>query len=92
MLARSLETTPTVLLLDEPTQGVDVSSAGVIHARIRQAAQDGAAVLVASSDNDELARLCTRVLVMRRGEVASEVRGAELDRDRIDSLTLKEQP
>jgi ribose transport system ATP-binding protein len=71
---------------------VDVSSAGVIHARIRQAAQGGAAVLVASSDNDELARLCTRVLVMRRGEVAAEVRGDELDRDRIDSLTLKEQP
>ncbi|MFF1816892.1 sugar ABC transporter ATP-binding protein [Kribbella sp. NPDC058245] len=92
MLARSLETTPAVLLLDEPTQGVDVSSAGVIHARIRQAAQEGAAVLVASSDNDELVRLCTRVLVMRRGEVAAEVRGAELDRDRIDSLTLKEQP
>jgi ribose transport system ATP-binding protein len=92
MLARSLATTPAVLLLDEPTQGVDVSSAGVIHARIRQAAQGGAAVLVASSDNDELARLCTRVLVMRRGEVAAEVRGDELDRDRIDSLTLKEQP
>jgi ribose transport system ATP-binding protein len=90
ILARCLRTTPSVLLLDEPTQGVDVASAAELHNQIRQAARAGAAVLVASSDNDELVRICSRVLVLRDGKVAAQLRGGQINREQLDIVTLRE--
>jgi ribose transport system ATP-binding protein len=90
LLARCLRTSPSVLVLDEPTQGVDVASAVELHNQIRRAAEAGAAVLVASSDNDELVRICTRILVLRDGKVAAHLRGSQISRDHLDVLTLRE--
>jgi len=90
LLARCLQTSPSVLVLDEPTQGVDVASAVELHDQIRRTAHAGAAVLVASSDNDELVRLCTRILVLRDGKVAAHLRGSQINRDHLDVLTLRE--
>ena len=73
VLARSVERATRVLLLDEPTQGVDVVARREIYQKIRAAAAAGIAVLVASSDVDELREITDRVIVLRRGRVAGEV-------------------
>jgi ribose transport system ATP-binding protein len=78
VLARALQLGPRVLLLDEPTQGVDVGVREQIHDVVRSIAADGRAVLVASTDDEELERLCTRVLVMSDGRIRAEFVGAEI--------------
>ncbi len=62
-----------VLLLDQPTRGVDVATKVEIHALLRELAADGAAILVSSSDTDELLDLCDRIVVMYRGTVAASL-------------------
>jgi ribose transport system ATP-binding protein len=88
VLARWLRTEPEVLLLDEPTQGVDVGAKAAIYQQVRSSARDGMAVLVASSDAEELVHLCDRVLVFRSGTVAVELRGATLTEERLIAETL----
>jgi len=87
VLARWLRREPTLLLLDEPTQGVDVMSRNDIYRVVRNTAGRGCAVVVASSDLLELCALCDRVLVLADGVVATEVSGAELTVDRLTELT-----
>ncbi len=88
VLARWLRTKPSVLLLSEPTQGVDVGAKSVIYELIDKAAADKVAVLVASSDAGELVRLCDRVLVMRGGQVVSELSAGQLTEARVTAETL----
>ncbi len=88
VLARWLRTAPRVLLLDEPTQGVDVGAKASIYRQVRDAAAEGMAVLVASSDAEELVHLCDRVLVFRSGTVAIELRGNTLNEERLVAETL----
>ncbi len=83
VLARWLRTQPKVLLLDNPTQGVDVGAREDIHALIRNAAQAGTAVLVVSDDYDELARVSDGVAVLSAGRVSSRLSGADLTAERI---------
>lgn len=78
MLARWLQLRPSILLLDEPTQGVDVGARAEIHRFIGRSARDGGAIVVASSDYEELAALCDRVLVLAEGEITGELAGADL--------------
>ncbi|MDX6653512.1 MAG: ribose transport system ATP-binding protein [Solirubrobacterales bacterium] len=79
VLAKWLRNEPKALLMDEPTQGVDVGAKAGIFELIANAAAAGAGVLVCSSDAKELALICDRVLVMRDGEVVAEVaRGTQL--------------
>lgn len=85
MLARWMQLRPRLLLLDEPTQGVDVGARADIHGFIRQAVDDGAAALVVSSDFEELALLCDRVVFLREGQPAGEVAGAALSVSAIDA-------
>jgi ABC-type sugar transport system ATPase subunit/ribose/xylose/arabinose/galactoside ABC-type transport system permease subunit len=77
-IARALAETPRVLLLDEPTHGVDIASRVEIYRIAREAANRGAAVVVRSSDGLELEGLCDRVAIFSRGHVAGELQGAEL--------------
>jgi ABC-type sugar transport system ATPase subunit len=90
VLARWLRREPRLLLLDEPTQGVDAAARTEIHAVIREAAARGCAVLVASSDFPELAQLCHRVDVLRGGRVALEVTGPDLTANHLTELAQKE--
>jgi ABC-type sugar transport system ATPase subunit len=83
VLARWLRIRPRVLLLDEPTQGVDVGAKAAIYEIVARTASEGAAVLVASSDDKELALLCDRVLVLRGGRIATELRGRALTEERL---------
>jgi ribose transport system ATP-binding protein len=77
VLARWLLRHCRVLLLDEPTRGVDVATKAQLYQVITDLAAAGLGVVVVSSELDELAGLCTRVLVMREGELVAEVDGAE---------------
>jgi ribose transport system ATP-binding protein len=87
MLARWMRRHPRVLLLDEPTQGVDVGARAEIYALMQHAASEGAATIVVSSDPDELAVTCDRVVVLARGRVVNEVAGDQLDAERIERST-----
>ncbi|WP_103382928.1 ATP-binding cassette domain-containing protein [Pseudonocardia dioxanivorans] len=82
-IAKVLETRPRVLLVDEPTQGVDVRSRLDIYRMLRRGADDGLAVAVVSSDAAELAGLCDRVLVLSRGRVVAELDGEHASETRI---------
>jgi ribose transport system ATP-binding protein len=88
VICRWLRMEPKVLILDEPTQGVDVGAKADIHRLVDEAAEDGTAVLVASTDHEELVRLCHRVLVVRRGRIVDEISGAQLDADYITAVTI----
>ncbi len=88
VLAKWLRNDPSILLLDEPTQGVDVGAKASIYDLIANAAQDGAAVLVASSDMKELAFLCDRVLIMREGRVARTLDKSALSEVNLVSASL----
>jgi ribose transport system ATP-binding protein len=77
VLARWLLRRCRVLLLDEPTRGVDVGAKAEIYRLIADLADAGLGVVMVSSELDELAGMCTRILVMREGELVAEVDGAE---------------
>lgn len=88
VFARALQTGPTLLLLDEPTQGVDIGARKEIHDVIRFAASDGCSVLVASTDDEELEVLCDRVLVMNNGRICAEYAGADIVAGRLVASSL----
>jgi ABC-type sugar transport system ATPase subunit len=83
MFAKWLRNTPSLLLLEEPTQGVDIGAKAAIYQAIEAAAAAGAAVLVCSSDAKELLRLCQRVIVLRDGLQAEELSGEILTEHRL---------
>jgi ribose transport system ATP-binding protein len=86
ILARWLRRTPRVVLLDEPTQGVDVGARVEIYELIRNAADTGAGAIVVSSEFEELEVLCDRVLVLRDGAIGEEVAGSNLRAERLKEL------
>jgi ribose transport system ATP-binding protein len=76
---------PKVLLLDEPTQGVDIATKAALHKEILAAADAGACAVVSSSDAGELIAVCHRILVMRDGRIAVTLTGK--DRSNSTSTT-----
>lgn len=83
LLAKWLETEPQLLLLHEPTQGVDIGAREQIFKLIRSIVETGTAVVCASSDYEQLARICDRVLVVTRGDLSHTLSGDELTKERI---------
>jgi ABC-type sugar transport system ATPase subunit len=83
VLAKWLRNKPCVLLLDEPTQGVDVGATSAIYDLIRAAVTGGAGVLVSSSDNAELEALCDRVIVLYDGAVTAQLEPPVLTEARL---------
>ena len=88
VMARWLRCTPRVLVLDEPTQGVDVGSKADIHRLVDLATASGTATLVCSSDSAELERLCSRVIVLQRGYVIAELHGDQISSEHIEEIQL----
>ena len=86
VLGRWLALEPRVLLLDEPTRGIDVGARQEIYALIDRLAEDGVAVLFASSEMEEVLTLPDRVLVMHEGRIAGELAAAELDEESVMRL------
>ncbi|HYD53784.1 MAG TPA: sugar ABC transporter ATP-binding protein [Gemmatimonadaceae bacterium] len=83
VLAKWLAARCDVLMLDEPTRGVDVGAKAEIHAWIHKLAAEGAAVLVISSELPELLNVSTRILVVRAGRVVGELPGAEATQEQL---------
>jgi ribose transport system ATP-binding protein len=84
LLAKWLQIEPKLLLLHEPTQGVDVGARQqILHAIRERVVETGMGVLCASSDYEQLALFCDRVLVLGRGRIVSELRGDDVDKDSI---------
>jgi ABC-type sugar transport system ATPase subunit len=75
-LARCLSTEPRLLLLNEPTRGVDVAARAEIHGLLSALATEGTAIILTSSETDELLDISDRILVMRAGRIVSELTGA----------------
>jgi ribose transport system ATP-binding protein len=92
ILAKWLRNDPAVLVLDEPTQGIDVAAKAAIYGLIREATAQGAGVLIASSDGKELSLLCDRVVVLRDGRVVSELRGPALSESALEHEAHQVQP
>jgi ABC-type sugar transport system ATPase subunit len=78
VFAKWLDAAPSVILLDDPTRGVDVGAKAEMHALIRSTASAGVPVLMCSTDIDELASLCDRVIVIHNGRAKVELTGATL--------------
>ena len=83
VLGRSLMPEPKVLILDEPTRGIDVVAKAEVHASIDRLAQDGLAVLLISSELPEILGMSDRILVMREARLVGEVARAEATEERL---------
>src|SRR3954452_7021034 len=95
LVAKWMQTEPQLLLLHEPTQGVDVGAREQIFRMLSAAAEGGMSILCASSDYEQLAAICDRVLVIGNGRIVRELTGADVVKERIaeqvyNSVTLAE--
>jgi ribose transport system ATP-binding protein len=86
LLARALAAQCTVLLIDEPTRGIDVAAKSEIYALIERLADEGTAILLVSSELPEVLRLSDRILVMRQGRLAGELNRSEANEENIIAL------
>ncbi|MBK5108626.1 MAG: sugar ABC transporter ATP-binding protein, partial [Anaerolineales bacterium] len=83
IIARWLTLKPRILILDEPTRGIDVATKAEIHALMNDLAKEGVAVLVVSSDLPEVLGVSDRILVMRSGKITAEFSRQEATQDNI---------
>jgi ABC-type sugar transport system ATPase subunit len=83
VIAKWLRMEPRVLLLDEPTQGVDIGAKVVIYELVQRAARQGSAVLVSSADAKELTAICDRIIVMRDGRPVAELSQDAIEEERL---------
>ncbi len=90
-LAKCLLLKPDILLLDEPTRGIDVGAKAEIYALIRRLAAEGTAILVASSEMPELLGLCDRILVLSEGRLMADLARAEATPERILTAATAQQ-
>jgi ribose transport system ATP-binding protein len=88
LFGREISAKPRVLLVDEPTKGVDIGARSEIYQRLRAIADNGLAVLVSSSDGIELEGLCDRVLIFARGRIVHELSGAAVTDAAITEANL----
>lgn len=86
VVAHWIETQPRVLLLDEPVQGVDVGARRDIFLRIVESAKNGMTIIYSSSEPDDLAELCHRVIVFRDGKIAGELSGTAVSANSISRM------
>ena len=86
VFARAIAGDPRLILLDEPTRGVDVGAKQDLYQLIRQLAESGASILMASSELEELLALCQRILVLREGRLVATVATAGMTESQLLSL------
>lgn len=83
VLSKWLATRPRLLILDEPTQGIDVESKSEVHTMIAELAQQGLAIILISSELPELVSMCDRIVVLREGRTAGAFTRAEADQEKV---------
>lgn len=82
-LAKWMDTDPQILILDEPTRGIDVNAKKEIYHFINSLIQEGVSCILISSELEEIIGLCTRVLVMREGRIVGEMEGSSINEEEI---------
>lgn len=92
LMAKWLQTEPRLLLLDEPTQGVDVGARQQLWDALDKATADGACIVVGSTDYDQLAQICHRVLIFARGQIVAELTGSDLTKEIIAEHCYRSTP
>lgn len=92
LMAKWLQVDPSLLLLDEPTQGVDVGARQQIWDALDRTSEAGASILIASTDYEQLAQICHRVLIFARGEIVAELTGSALTKDEIAEHCYRSMP
>lgn len=88
VLAKWLSMKPSVLLLDEPTQGIDVGARAQIFAILQDLVEHGASIICASTDHDQLAQICDRVLILNKGRLFRTMTRAEINPTSIGEAVL----
>jgi ABC-type sugar transport system ATPase subunit/ribose/xylose/arabinose/galactoside ABC-type transport system permease subunit len=83
VLAKWLATKPRILILDEPTQGIDVNTKAEVHSMIASLARQGMAIILISSELPELLGMCHRIIVLREGRVTAEYSGEEATQELV---------
>ncbi len=83
VLAKWLETSPRILILDEPTRGIDVGTKAAVHQLMSDLANEGVAILMISSELPEILGMSDRILVMREGRVTGEFTRAEATQEKL---------
>ena len=91
-LSRWLAIKPSVLILDEPTQGIDVGAKSEIHALMMELAAEGAAILMISSELPEILGMSDRIAVMRNGTIAGILERKDATQQNILALALGQKP
>lgn len=86
VLAKWFQIAPQLILLDEPTQGVDIGAREQVFQTIQRMSEAGACVICASSDHEQLAALCDRVVVLARGRQVAQIAGKEISKSAIAEL------
>ena len=89
VIAKCLATEPEILILDEPTRGIDVGSKAEIYQIINDLAKKGVAVIIVSSELPELLNISDRIIVMREGFVTGEIRANEANEESVMKLATK---
>ncbi len=82
-LSKWMDTEPKILILDEPTRGIDVNAKKEIYYFVNSLIQQGISCILISSELEEIIGLCTRVLVMREGKIVGEMEGASINEEEI---------
>ncbi|MDT1062171.1 sugar ABC transporter ATP-binding protein [Paracoccus sp. CPCC 101403] len=88
LLAKTMLPDPSIIIIDEPTRGIDVGTKRQIYAFIRKLADEGRSIIVISSEMTEVIGLSDRVLVMREGRIAGELSGAAMTEENIVRLAM----
>lgn len=91
VIGRLLAAKMSVLLLDEPTRGVDIHAKGQLYALVRELARSGVSSIFVSSELEELSQVCDRVIILRDGKVADEMVAAESTTEKLLALAMKEK-
>ena len=92
LISRWVAIAPRILILDEPTRGVDVGAKSEIYRMMQQMAQQGVAILMISSELPEVVGMSDRVYVMREGTIAGELSGEQISQENIMTLATGAQP
>ncbi len=92
IVARWLATSPQVLVLDDPTSGVDIGARHQIYDLIRAQAARGLSVVLCSSDLEDLVELCDRVICLADGEASEEVVGSDITEQRLLRVITETSP
>ena len=81
VIGRSLSTTPKIVILDEPTRGIDAAARGDVYSIIHQLREEGVSILLISSDMEEIMELADRAVTMYQGRINAEFRNDDINQD-----------